>query len=263
MDKQSVLHLSEGEHSSVQSKLHQLTCRCRNVCAPARSDTPHGARDFKCKLAYAASLQYVEYRRRLDGIHSVAAAPLGKRIGGVHFKEKEDDEAAVKSFNSDVSRLRQQTCRCRNRCPGAWSDTAHGSHGLQCKVTYGRFLTLRERFLTAGHSNEPNSGTFCGAFDPFAGTLAMCWAWMLLGVPTLGICEQNEVSLLVASDVFPEAALYPDARNASWTSDVVQRTNIEVCAKCLTRLEQSFSTNLIKIGSSALQPRHWLQGWSI
>jgi hypothetical protein len=55
----------------------------------------------------------------------------------------------------------------------------------------------------------------------------MCWAWMLLGVPTLGICEQNEVSLLVASDIFPEAALYPDARNASWASDGVQRTNIE------------------------------------
>ena len=32
----------------------------------------------------------------------------------------------------------------------------------------------------------------------------------------------------------------------------------QVCAKCLTRLEQIFSTNLIKIYFSALHPRHWL-----
>lgn len=232
--KQDIVRLSDDEFDVLCKELRQLRCYCGKVCAPRKSDTPHGSHDFGCKVVYACSHHYedmrLQHKRQLDGSARKQQHPQGKRIGSLHFQEREQADNATAAFHADVQRLRQTKCRCRQQCDGAWSDSAHGSHGMMCKVPYQRFLTLRERFLTQGHSDRPNAKSQYkyGVFEFFAGALTMCWAWFLLCVPSMGICESYEPSLLAAAELFPEAALFADANSGSWQHAQDSHVPIEV-----------------------------------
>jgi hypothetical protein len=65
--------------------------------------------------------------------------------------DKDRARQLTDDFRAKAASLRAESCRCRTRCAPALSDTAHGSHGFCCDVPYQRFLTQRERFLSAEH----------------------------------------------------------------------------------------------------------------
>lgn len=97
------------------------------------------------------------------------------------------------------------------------SDTVWGSHNFNCRVTYTRFLSLREKFLTAQHSSRPNSGSFWwGVIELFAQTCALSAAWFRLGAQVIGLCEIEEQILEAAAPLFPDAEVCRDARGEGW-----------------------------------------------
>ena len=86
--------------------------------------------------------------------------PRNKEAGSEYQLKRQRADSKCSAYADEVKRLQQRECRCSDKCAGAWSDTPHGSHNMQCKVAYQRFLGLREKYLTDDHQSRPNSASF-------------------------------------------------------------------------------------------------------
>ena len=138
---------------------------------------------------------------------SVAAAgrrPKDSEPGGDKHKQKGEADKRCTEYAARTSALQQEQCTCSAKCSGPWS-------GFHCKVPYGRFLTLREKFLTNHHHSRPDSGSYKSTWSVLefmCGVAALSAIWAALGVIIGGLCEQKHHVLDAVSNEYAVSNVY-------------------------------------------------------
>ena len=132
----------------------------------------------------------------LSGERARGVQPRNKEVGGEHFVKRKKAERGCKDYADEVKALQEQECKCVVKCSGAWSDTPHGLHGMQCKIAYKRLLSLRENFLTGEHHPRPNSASFprkaWGVVEFMCGVAMLSAVWAAFGAVVCGLCELKD-----------------------------------------------------------------------
>ena len=146
-------------------------------------------------------------------------SPRKKVVGSEFCKKSRSADGVAARIGSLTKEWQDKLCRCTRRCGGKWSDNRHGSHGFQCKVNYERYLTLKEKCLSQGYSNRPNSKSQHQAFGVVefcGGVLAISTAWKDCGVEVLGVVERQPILLQNAKRLHPHALVCNDVRSSEW-----------------------------------------------
>ena len=147
--------------------------------------------------------------------------PRNKEAGSEYQLKRQRADSKCSAYADEVKRLQQRECRCSDKCAGAWSDTPHGSHNMQCKVAYQRFLGLREKYLTDDHQSRPNSASFyrfsaIRVLEFMCGIAMLSAVWAAAGALICGLCECKERLLGVVAEDYPNVLLSTDARSDEW-----------------------------------------------
>ena len=152
-------------------------------------------------------------------------------LGGENHKQRQLDDAKCKLYAEQTAELQLVKCMCATKCSGTGSDTPHGSHLFLCKVPYGRFLSLKEKFLTSAHHSRPNSGSHARSkwciLEFMCGVAALSAIWAALGVMVGGLCEKKGAVLDAVSSRHPDAMVCNDVRDGTWKQwDISTRVEV-------------------------------------